>query len=201
MPVYDAPSALSRLRGRLAPWLDFVVHDAILGDAPGRLIQSGISVPLVGGLTGVYVASSLVFATAEIAVPFAILPLALAAFLLPAAWSIGVLLLTYATTFLAEEVVVGAAGLTPLEIGELVAFGLVGFGLRIAVARLVLGREALGRQATELASTQAQVAEAEPDEAERDKLADLERRQPGCGRVRGSPLGVTAAAWGGASRR
>ena len=152
--MFDASVAPAPPRSRRAAWLRFVVRDAILGDAPGRLLIARHAVPLVAGLTGLYVVVSLLWAETDIAVPFAIVPLALAAFLMPAAWWIASTALTYVGVFLAEEVVLLGIGLVPLEAVELVAFGLVALGLRIVVARLVLGREALYHQAAELAYAQ-----------------------------------------------
>src|SRR5450759_1238101 len=118
--MFDTPGAPDPAAGPLVSWLRFVIRDAILGDAPGRLVHARLAVPLVAGLTGLYVAASLVFARADIAVPFAIVPLALAAFLLPAVRSIVLVALTYGTVFVAEELTVNASGLTLLEIVELV---------------------------------------------------------------------------------
>ena len=180
------PSVAPRLlRGGPRRWLRFVVRDAILSDAPGRLVSSRIAIPLVATLTGIYLAASVLMPGHEVAVSFAIVPLAMAAVLLPAASSIAVAASTLLVEFIANGVLTGGHGLTPLEGVELVAFGLVALGLRIAVARLVLDREALGRQAVELASTQAQVAEAR-DATDR-WVAQLEAAQRAAARMSGRP--------------
>src|SRR5450759_2475381 len=183
--MFDTPGAPDPAAGPLVSWLRFVIRDAILGDAPGRLVHARLAVPLVAGLTGLYVVASLVFATADIAVPFAIVPLALAAFLLSAGRSMVVVAFTYGTVVVAEELTTDASRLAPLEIVELVAIGLVALGLRIAVARLVLDRDVLDRQAVELASTQTQVAEAH-DATER-WVAQLEAVQRAAARMSGQP--------------
>jgi diguanylate cyclase (GGDEF)-like protein len=175
----------AQAEGRLPTWLRFILNEGILGDAPGRLVRSGLAVPLVAGLTAVYVVASLVFADADIAVPFAILPLALAAFLLPAARSIVVVGVTYGTVLVVEEMTAAAVRLTLLETVELVAIALVALGLRVAVAQLVLGREVLERQAVELASTQIQVAEAR--EVTERWVAQLEAAQRAAARMSGQP--------------
>ena len=150
--MFDGSVAPAPRRGGPRSWLRLVIHDAILGDAPGRLLRARLAVPLVVGLTSLYIAASALSPGTEIAVSFAIVPLALAAVLLPAALSIAVAVSTFGTALVTEDVLAAGNGLTPLEAVELVALGLVALGLRIAVARLVLGREALGRQAVELAS-------------------------------------------------
>jgi len=183
--MLDAPVAPAPRRDGPPGWLRLVMRDAILGDAPARLVRARLAVPLVGGLTGLYVAASLLSPGTEVSVAFAIVPLAVAAVLLPAAWAMVVVAATFGTALLAEVVLVGANGLTLPEAVELAAFGLVALGLRIAVARLVLGREELGRQASELASTQAQVAEAR-DATER-WVAQLEAAQRAAARMSGRP--------------
>ena len=115
---------------------------------------------------------------------FALVPLALAAVLLPGAWATVIAATTIGTALL-TEVLISADGLTPLEAVELTAFGLVALGLRIAVTRLVLAREALDRQTTELASMQAQVREAR-DATER-WVAQLEAAQRAASRMSGRP--------------
>jgi diguanylate cyclase (GGDEF)-like protein len=162
-----------------------MVRDAILGDAPARLVHARLAVPLVLGLTGLYIVASILSPGTEIAVSFAIVPLAFAAVLLPAAWSIAVVASTNCTALVTEELLARGNGLTPLEAVELAAFGLVALGLRIAVTRLVLDREALGQQAAELASTQAQVAEAR-DATER-WVTQLEAAQRAAARMTGRP--------------
>ena len=183
--MFDGSVAPAPRRGGPRSWLRLVIHDAILGDAPGRLLRARLAVPLVVGLTSLYVAASALSPGTEIAVSFAIVPLALAAVLLPAALSIAVAVSTFGTALVTEDVLAAGNGLTPLEAVELVALGLVALGLRIAVARLVLGREALGRQAVELASTQAQVAEAR-DATDR-WVAQLEAAQRAAARMSGQP--------------
>jgi diguanylate cyclase (GGDEF)-like protein len=183
--MFDTSVVPAPRRGGLRRWFRLVVREAILGDAAAGLIHARLAVPLVVGLTGLYIAAGLLSPGTEIAVSFAIVPLALAAVLLPAAWSIAVAASTFGTAVVTEVVLVGGNGLTPLEAVELVAFGLVALGLRIAVARLVLGREALDHQAAELASTQAQVAEAR-DATER-WVAQLEAAQRAAARMSGRP--------------
>ena len=183
--MLDASVGTAPRHGGPRSWLRLVIHDAILGDAGAGLVRGRVAVPLVGGLTGLYIAASVLSPGTAVAVSFAIVPLALAAVLLPAAWSIAVVISTFCTALLTEEVLVGANGLTPLEGVELAAFGLVALGLRVAVARLVLGREELGRQAAELASTQVQVAEAH-DATER-WVAQLEAAQRAAARMSGRP--------------
>jgi diguanylate cyclase (GGDEF)-like protein len=171
-------------RGSHGGWFRPVVRDAILGNAPGRLWRARFSVPLVVGLTGLYIAATVLLPGSGVAVSFAIVPLALAAVQLPAAWSIAVAASTMSTA-LVSEVFVSANGLTPLEAIELTAFGLVALGLRIAVTRLVLDREKLDHQAVELASMQAEVAEAR-DATER-WVAQLEVAQRAASRMSGRP--------------
>lgn len=162
-----------------------MVHDAILGNAAGRLVRIRLAIPLVGAVTGLYIAASALSPGTDVGVSFAIVPLALAAVLLPAAWSIIVAVSTIWIALAAEGLFVGGDGLTPLDAGELVAFGLVALGFRIAVTRLVLSREALDHQAADLASMQAQVAEAR-DATER-WVAQLEAAQRAAARMSGRP--------------
>ncbi len=183
--MFDVPAAPALQPRRLRGWLRFVVRDVLLGDAPEQLLRARIAVPLVGGLTGVYVTVCLLLPSADISVPFALVPLALAAVLLPAAWWIALTALTYGAVVLAEEVLAGAIGLTPLEAFELTTFSIVALGLRIAVARLLLGRGELARQAAELASMQSQVGEAR-DATER-WVAQLEAAQRAAARMSGRP--------------
>jgi diguanylate cyclase (GGDEF)-like protein len=179
-----APDAPSRRGGR-GDWVGFVVRDAVFGDAAARLVDARLAVPLVLALTAIYVATCALLPSADIAVPFAIVPLALAAFLLRARWSLAIALVTYVTVLVYERAYDGAAGLRPLEVFELAIFGLVSLGLRVAVTRLVLDREALERQGVELASTQAQVTEAR-DATER-WVAQLEAVQRAAARMSGQP--------------
>ncbi len=183
--MFESLGASDSVAGRLASVLRFVLRDAILGDAPGRLVRSRLLVPFVVGVAGLYAVASFMFAAADVAVPFAFLPLVLAAFLLPAVRSIMVVAFTYGTVFVAEELTVEANRLAPLEIVELVAMGLVALSLRIAVARLVLAREALDGQAVELATAQAQVVESR-DTTER-WVAQLEAAQRAAARMSGRP--------------
>ena len=141
--MFDGSVAPAPRRGGPRSWLRLVIHDAILGDAAAGIVRARLAVPLVGVLTGLYIAASVLSPGTEIAVSFAIVPLALAAVLLPAALSIAVAASTFGIALVTEEVLAAGNGLTPLEAVELVAFGVVALGLRIAVARLVLGREAL----------------------------------------------------------
>ena len=162
-----------------------MVRDAVFGDAAARLVDARLTVPLVLALTAFYVAICALLPSADIAVPFAIVPLSVAAFLLRARWSLAVALMTYVTVLVYERLFDGVSGLRPLEIFELGIFGLVSLGLRIAVTRLVLDSEALDRQGVELASTQAQVAEAR-DATER-WVAQLEAVQRAAARMSGQP--------------
>ena len=182
-PVVPGPSAPRR--DGPASWMRLAVRDAILGDAAAPLVRTRLAVPLVGGLTGLYIAASVLSPGTGVAVAFAIVPLALAAVLLPAAWSIAVVASTICTALVTEVVLVGANGLALMEAVELAAFGLVALGLRIAVARLVLGHEELGHQAAELALMQGQVAEAR-DATER-WVAQLEAAQRAAARMSGRP--------------
>jgi diguanylate cyclase (GGDEF)-like protein len=180
----NGPSPLSLRRGGPTTWLRLAFRYALLEDAPGRLWRARLSVPLVAGLTGLYVAGAALFRGGDFAISFAILPLALAAVLLPAAWSFAAASSTLGTA-LVTEVFVSANGLTPLEAIELVAIGVVAIGLRIAVARLVLGREEVARQAAELVSMRAQVTEAR-DATDR-WVAQLEAAQRASARMSGQP--------------
>ena len=162
-----------------------MVRDAAFGDVAARLVDARIAVPLVFAMTALYVAICALLPAADIAVPFAIVPLTLAAFLLRARWSLAIALVTYVTVLAYERIFEGAAGLQPLEVFELAIFGLVSLGLRVAVTRLVLDREALERQGVELASTQAQVTEAR-DATER-WVAQLEAVQRAAARMSGQP--------------
>jgi diguanylate cyclase (GGDEF)-like protein len=179
------PGAAAQRGSGFGEWLRFVLREAIFGDAAARLVHARLTLPLVGGLTCLYIAVCALLPRADIALPFAIVPLTVAAFLLPAAWSLAVAAVTYATVAVYEQMLVGASGLRPLEVFELAVFGLVSLGFRVAVTRLVLGREALDRQAVELASTQAQVAEAH-DATER-WVAQLEAAQRAAARMSGQP--------------
>jgi len=183
--MFDTPGVPAPRRGGPRSWLRLGVHDAILADAPARLLRARIAVPLVGVLTGLYVAASVLTPGHEVAVSFAIVPLALAAVLLPSALLIAVAAATVCTTLVTHGVLVGADLLTPLEAVELAVFVLVALGLRITVVRLVQGREALGHQAAELVSTQAQVAEAR-DVTER-WVAQLEAVQRAAARMSSRP--------------
>ena len=178
--VEPAPKRSGGPRG----WVRLIVRDVILGAAPGRLWRGRFAVPLVAGLTAVYVAVTLLLPGSGAAFSFALVPLALAAVLLPGAWA-PVIAATTIGTALLTEVLISADGLTPLEAVELTAFGLVALGLRIAVTRLVLARETLDRQTTELASMQAQVREAR-DATER-WVAQLEAAQRAASRMSGRP--------------
>jgi len=162
-----------------------VVRDAVFGDAAARLFNDRITVPLVVGLTALYIGVCVLLPAADIAVPFAIVPLTVAAFLLRARWSLATALATYGTVLVYERVYAGASRLSPLEVFELAVFGLVSLGLRIAVTRLVLDREALERQGVELGLTKAQVAEAR-DATER-WVAQLEAVQRAAARMSGQP--------------
>ncbi len=179
------PGAAAQRGSGSGGWFRFVLRDAIFGDAAARLVRARVTIPLVGGLTGLYIAVCALMPGADIAVPFAIVPLTVAAFLLPAAASLAVAAVTYATVVVYEQVLVGVNTLRPLELFELAVFGLVSLGLRVAVTRLVLGRETLDRQAVELASTQAQVAEAH--EATERWVAQLEAVQRAAARMSGQP--------------
>ena len=183
--MFDVPVAPALQPRRLRGWFRFVVRDVVLGDAPEQLLRAHLAVPLVGGLTGVYVALCLLLPSADISVPFALVPLALAAFLLPAAWWIALTAMTYGAVVLAEEVIAGTIGLTPLEVLELTTFSIVALGLRVAVTRLVLGRGELARHAAELASMQSQVSEAR-DATER-WVTQLEAVQRAASRMSGRP--------------
>jgi hypothetical protein len=178
------PNAPSRRGGR-GGWIRVVVRDAAFGDVAARLVDARIAVPLVFAMTALYVAICALLPAADIAVPFAIVPLTLAAFLLRARWSLAIALVTYVTVLAYERIFEGAAGLQRLEVFELAIFGLVSLGLRVAVTRLVLDREALERQGVELASTQAQVTEAR-DATER-WVAQLEAVQRAAARMSGQP--------------
>jgi len=68
-------------------WVRLIVRDVILGDAPGRLWHARFAVPLVTGLTALYVAATLVLPGSQATFSFALVPLALAAVLLPGAWA------------------------------------------------------------------------------------------------------------------
>ncbi len=165
-------------------WVRLIVRDAILGDAPARLWRTRFAVPLVVGLTAAYVAATLLLPGSEATFSFALVPLALAAILLPGAWATVIAAVTIGTA-LATEVLISADGLTPLEAAELAAIALVALGLRIAVARLVMTRDALDRQAVELASMGSQVREAH-DATER-WVAQLEAAQRAASRMSGRP--------------
>ena len=183
--MLDTSLAPAPRRAGPRSWLRLVVRDGILGDAGAPLVRTRLAVPLVGGLTGIYIAASVLSPGTDVAVSLAIVPLALAAVLLRAAWSIVVAASTICTALVTENALVGGNGLTPLDSVQLAAFGLVALGLRLAVARLVLGREELGRQAAELASTQTQVAEAR-DATDR-WVAQLEAAQRAAARMSGPP--------------
>jgi diguanylate cyclase (GGDEF)-like protein len=191
--MFDTPVVPAPRGGGPRSWLRLAVHDAILTDAPARLLRARIAVPLVGVLTGLYVAASVLTPGHEVAVSFAIVPLALAAVLLPSALLIAVAAATVCTTLVTHGVLVGADLLAPMEAIELAVLVLVALGLRITVVRLVVGREELDRQAVELAFTQAQVAEAR-DATER-WVAQLEAVQRAAARMSGRPtVGAVAEA-------
>ena len=183
--MLDTSVAPAPRRGRPRSWLRLLVRDAILGGAPVGLLRARIAVPLVGGVTGLYIVASVLSPEMDVAISFGIVPLALAAVLRPSALLIAVAAATICTALLTHGIRMGGNGLTALDFVELAAFGLIALGLRIAVARLVLGREALGRQAVELASAQAQVAEAR-DATER-WVAQLEAVQRAAARMSGRP--------------
>jgi hypothetical protein len=189
--MFDAPvSPALQPRGPRG-WLRFAVRDVVLGDTPARLLRARLAVPLVVGLTGLYIGASVLSPGSEIAISFAIVPLALAAVLLPATWSIVAAASTIGTALVANGLLSGSNGLTALEGVELMAFGSVALGLRFAVVRLVLGREELGRQAAELASMQAQVGDAR-DATER-WVAQLEAAQRAASRMSGRPTAEAVA--------
>src|SRR5664279_6249750 len=179
-----APDAPSRRGGR-GDRIRIVVRDAVFGDAAARLFNDRITVPLVVGLTALYIGVCVLLPAADIAVPFAIVPLTVAAFLLRARWSLATALVTYGTVLVYERVYAGASGLSPLEVFELAVFGLVSLGLRIAVTRLVLDGEALERQGVELGLTKAQVTEAR--DANERWVAQLEAVQRAAARMSGQP--------------
>ncbi len=189
--MFETPVAPAQRGGSRRDWIRVVVRDAVFGDAAARLFDARITVPLVAGLTVLYIAVCALLPTADIAVPFAIMPLTFAAFLLRARWSFGVALLTYATVLVYEEMYAGMPALRPVELFELAVFGLVSLALRIAVTRLVLDRDALDRQGVELASTQSQVAEAR-DATER-WVAQLEAVQRAAARMSGQPTVAAVA--------
>jgi hypothetical protein len=167
-----------------AEWVRLIVRDVILAGAPGRLWRARFAVPLVVGLTALYVAVTLLLPGSEATFSFALVPLALAAVLLPGVWATAIAATTIGTA-LVTEVLISADGLTPLEAVELTAFAVVALGLRIAVTRLILARETLDRQTTELASMQAQVREAH--HATERWVAQLEAAQRAASRMSGRP--------------
>ena len=106
--MFDMPDAPRVRPGANARSVFRIIREAVFGDAPARLIPARYGVPLVVGVTGVYVALSALLPAADVAVPFAILPLSIAAVLLSASWSFVAAALIYATIFVSEELLVGS---------------------------------------------------------------------------------------------
>ena len=138
---------------------------------------------LAAEVTALYVVGAIGLAPLDIAIAFALVPLVVAALTLPARWGAVVAAITYGTAFVA---VLRAPGpdVGPLEIVELLAFGVVGLALRLVVVRLTRDHEEVERVADELGTTRTQVDEAR--RATERWVAQLEVAQHAAARMAGS---------------
>src|SRR5665811_473615 len=103
-PMLDGSVAPAPRRGGPRSWLRLLVRDAILGGAPVGLLRARIAVPLVGGVTGLYIVASVLSPEMNVAISFAIVPLALAAVLRPSALLIAVGAATICTALLTHGI-------------------------------------------------------------------------------------------------
>ncbi len=160
-----------------------LLHEAIAGDpGEGLLGRRGRRVTIVG--TALYVVAAVGLASWDIAVPFAILPLVLAALTLRAREGMVVATVTFATVVVAGSVA-GTSALDPIDVIELAGFAAVSLALRLVVVRLVRGQAETTRTAATLAATQAQVDEAR--EATERWVAQLDVAQRAAARMAGRP--------------
>ena len=167
-----------------------IAREALGSDPSVSLLGRGG--PFVTGVvTALYVVAVTGLASLDIAVSFALVPLALAALTLPARAGALVAAITYAAALVAELVVVPVPDLDWLEGIELVAFGVVGLALRLVVVRLTRGRDEIRRIAADVAAVQAEVDVAQ--EATERWVAQLEVAQRAAARMAGRPS-VTAVA-------
>ena len=127
-----------------------LLREAIAGDPAAGL--AGPRGPLLAVLvTGFYVLAVAGLAHRDVAVPFAIVPLVVAALTLTPRLGTAVAIVTFATVAIAETLVPDH-GFGPVELVELIAFAIVSLALRLVVFRLARGRDETTRTAAELAS-------------------------------------------------
>ncbi len=160
-----------------------LVREAITGE-PAESLLGPRGPLLAAAATIAYVAIAVGFAQLDLAVPFAILPLVLAALALSARGGLAVAATTYATVFLAE-VALRPPDIGVLEAIELVAFAGATLALRLVVVRLTRGRAEIERTAAQLDATRTQVEEAR--EATERWVAQLEVAQRAAARMAGRP--------------
>ncbi len=160
-----------------------LLHEAIAGNpGDGLLGRRGRRVTIV--VTGLYAVSAVALADWDVAVPFAILPLVLAALTLSAREGIAVATVTFGTVVVSEGIATADA-FVPLEAAELAGFAAVSLALRLVVVRLTRGQAEMTRTAATLAATHAQVDEAR--EATERWVAQLEVAQRAAARMAGRP--------------
>ncbi|HYN48327.1 MAG TPA: sensor domain-containing diguanylate cyclase, partial [Candidatus Nanopelagicales bacterium] len=160
-----------------------LLREALADDPVGSLLGPRGPV-LAAAVTAVYVVGAIGLAPQDIAVSFALVPLAVAAVTLPARWGAVVAAITYASALFAE-LVAGPPDLNRLKILELLAFGGVSLALRLVVVRLSRGRDAIERGAAELGAMRTQVDEAR--EATERWVAQLDVAQRAAARMAGRP--------------
>jgi diguanylate cyclase (GGDEF)-like protein len=158
-----------------------VMQEAVMGD-PGQGLLGPHGPLVAAAATAFYVIAAIGLAEWDIAVPFAIVPLVLAALTLPARAGMVVAAVTFGTVLVAEGIA-ATVDLVAVEVVELIAFAAVGLALRLIVVRLTHGREEIARTAAQLAVTQAQVDEAK--ESTERWVAQLEVAQRAAARMAG----------------
>ena len=163
--------------------LGALLREAITGE-PAESLLGPRGPLLAAAATVAYVAIAVGFAQLDLAVPFAILPLVLAALALSARGGLAVAATTYAAVFLAE-VALRPPDIGVLEAIELVAFAGATLALRLVVVRLTRGRAEIERTAAQLDATRTQVEEAR--EATERWVAQLEVAQRAAARMAGRP--------------
>ncbi len=179
-PDPPGPGPRDRVPSR-PPTAAGLLREAIGGD-PGEGLLGPRGRRATIGVTALYGLSAVLLASWDIAVPFAILPLVLAALTLRAREGMVVAAVTFGVVALAEAVAPNDT-LVPLEVVELVGFAAVSLALRLVVVRLMRGQAEMARTAATLSATQAQVDEAR--ESTERWVAQLEVAQRAAARMAG----------------
>jgi diguanylate cyclase (GGDEF)-like protein len=177
------PEAAVTTRPALPARLVALVREAVTDDPTESLLgPRGPQVAVV--VTIVYVFGVIGLAPLDIAVSFALVPLAIGALTLRAGWAALVALVTFSAAFVAELVAV-SPDLDELEIIELLAFAVVSLALRLVAVRLSRGRAEISHAAVELGAVRTQVEEARL--ATEGWVAQLEVVQRAAARMAGRP--------------